>query len=91
MNNHKVLRYSLISAREEWALNQQDSENIALQWQLSANNGEVLREAAIEGLGIVMLPTFIALDALRDGRLREVMGKYTQESGDVGQSRQHFL
>jgi DNA-binding transcriptional LysR family regulator len=83
LDKHKVLRYSLISAKDEWALNQQGGENIALQWQLSANNGEVLREAAIQGLGIVMLPTFIALDALRDGRLREVMGKYTQDSMSI--------
>jgi DNA-binding transcriptional LysR family regulator len=79
LNKHKVLRYNLISASDEWGGGQGKKENIALQWQLSANNGEVLREAAIQGLGVVMLPTFIVMDALRDGRLKEIMCKYTQD------------
>lgn len=79
LNKHKVLRYSLISASDEWGGGQVEKEKTALQWQLSANNGEVLREAAIQGLGIVMLPTFIVMDAFRDGRLKEVMCKYTQD------------
>lgn len=79
LNKHKVLRYSLISASDEWGVGQGGREKIDLQWQLSANNGEALREAAIQGLGVVMLPTFIVMDALRDGSLKEVMCKYTQD------------
>jgi DNA-binding transcriptional LysR family regulator len=79
LSQHKVLRYNLVSASDEWGPAQGEKQKIALQWQLSANNGEVLREAAIQGLGIVKLPTFIVMDALRDGRLKEVMCKYTQD------------
>lgn len=79
LDQHKVLRYSLISASDEWGVDQGEREKIALQWQLSANNGEALREAAIQGLGVVMLPTFIVMDALQDGSLKEVMCKYTQD------------
>jgi DNA-binding transcriptional LysR family regulator len=38
-----------------------------------ANNGEVLREAAVAGLGVTMLPGFIAGPRLRDGALVELL------------------
>ncbi|GBQ07588.1 hypothetical protein AA14362_1396 [Acetobacter cerevisiae DSM 14362] len=37
---------------------------------LCANNGDVLREAAIAGQGIVYQPTFIVADALKTGSLK---------------------
>lgn len=37
--------------------------------RITANNGEAMRDLAIGGLGIAMLPLFIVHDALRDGRL----------------------
>ena len=43
---------------------------------IGANNGEVLRDAAIAGLGIAVLPTFIAGDALAAGTLKIVLGDY---------------
>ena len=41
--------------------------------QLSANNGEILREAAIQGLGVAMMPTFIVERALEQGQLIKIM------------------
>jgi DNA-binding transcriptional LysR family regulator len=40
---------------------------------LCCNNGEVLAEAAMQGLGITLLPDFIVEDALSDGRLVRVL------------------
>ncbi|ASR08215.1 LysR family transcriptional regulator [Rhizobium leguminosarum bv. viciae] len=39
---------------------------------LGINNGDMLRDAAIAGLGIALLPAFIAGPAIREGRLAEV-------------------
>ena len=39
---------------------------------LAVNSGIVMRDAAIAGLGIALLPTFIVHDALADGRLEVV-------------------
>lgn len=39
---------------------------------LHANNGDVMRDAAIAGVGIAFLPTFIAGPAIRSGALRIV-------------------
>ena len=38
--------------------------------------GEGLRQAALAGLGIVMLPTFIIGEDLRSGRLQQVLLDY---------------
>lgn len=41
--------------------------------KLRANNGEVLRDAAIAGMGITHLPTFILGDALASGALEPIL------------------
>jgi DNA-binding transcriptional LysR family regulator len=43
---------------------------------LCSNNGEVLREAAIKGLGIALLPIFIVGNYLKQGTLRPVLPDY---------------
>lgn len=39
---------------------------------LAINNGDMMRDAAIAGLGLALLPAFIAAPAIRDGLLQEV-------------------
>jgi DNA-binding transcriptional LysR family regulator len=41
---------------------------------IGANNGDVLCDAAVAGLGVVVLPTFIVGDALAAGALKIVLG-----------------
>jgi DNA-binding transcriptional LysR family regulator len=43
---------------------------------LRANHGEVLHQAALDGLGIALQPTFISGEALADGRLVRVLPKH---------------
>ena len=43
---------------------------------LCANNGDVLREAALNGQGITKLPTFLIGPDLRAGRLRLVLPEF---------------
>ena len=38
--------------------------------RLGVNNGDVLRDAAIAGLGLVALPTFIVSEAIQRGKLK---------------------
>jgi DNA-binding transcriptional LysR family regulator len=44
---------------------------------LAANNSEALRDAAVAGLGIALLPDFSAQAALRAGKLVEVLPQWT--------------
>ncbi len=73
---HSCLHYSLLSKKEEWHFG---TREIEISGPLSTNNGEVLKEAAIQGVGITMLPTFIVQDALQDGRLKSILPSYCPE------------
>ncbi len=46
---------------------------------LGVNNGDVLHDAAIAGLGITLLPAFIAGSSVREGRLVEIDVGYRPE------------
>lgn len=46
---------------------------VPIRGRIRVNNGEAMRDAAIAGLGLAILPRFIAADALRDGRLVAVL------------------
>jgi DNA-binding transcriptional LysR family regulator len=47
--------------------------------RMRVNNGELLRDAAIAGMGITYLPTFIVGAALREGRLVPVLDEFRPE------------
>ncbi|MGB5276667.1 MAG: LysR family transcriptional regulator [Gammaproteobacteria bacterium] len=77
LSAHNCLHYSLLSTRENWNFSTSDNtRDIVINAPLSTNNGDVLKEAAIQGLGIAMIPTFIVEDALDDGRLRTILADY---------------
>ncbi|KAA0942270.1 MULTISPECIES: LysR family transcriptional regulator [unclassified Pseudomonas] len=54
-------------------------QTLNVNGRLRGNNGELLREAAIAGLGITYLPTFIVDEALQDGRLQTVLDDFAPE------------
>lgn len=71
---HDCLHYSVISEREEWSFGGSNrEESILIKGSYCANNGDVLAEAAIQGLGITLLPDFIIDEALAEGRLVRVL------------------
>jgi DNA-binding transcriptional LysR family regulator len=71
---HDVLHYNVISEREEWTFGgPEGDEAIMLKGVFCSDNGEVLAEAAMQGLGITLLPDFIVEEALADGRLVRIL------------------
>ncbi|HEY2019842.1 LysR family transcriptional regulator [Paraburkholderia sp.] len=48
-------------------------KSVEVRGPLRANNGDLIRDAAVAGLGIVRLPDFIVADALRAGQLVPVL------------------
>ncbi|QXH49461.1 LysR family transcriptional regulator [Pseudomonas fakonensis] len=49
------------------------ARSIAVSGRMRANNGEMLRDAAVAGMGVTYLPTFIVGQALAEGRLVQVL------------------
>ncbi len=63
--------------RSEWAFRVGSrTRKVAVSGPMRSNNGEMLREAAIAGLGLVVLPDFIVAAALADRQLVEVLEKF---------------
>ncbi|VAW67342.1 Transcriptional regulator, LysR family [hydrothermal vent metagenome] len=74
---HNCLHYNQLSMKEEWSYEKKGKMySFRAGGTLSTNNGEVLRDAAIAGIGITLLPKFIVSDALRTGRLKAVLTDY---------------
>ncbi len=56
-------------------------QDVPIAGRYRANNGEVIADAAIAGLGLVQLPTFIIGRALAEGRLVEVLRDFAPNPG----------
>lgn len=70
---HPCLLYGE-EGRTGWELNVDGKRHVLnVQGPVRANNGEVLRDAAVAGLGIALLPEFIVAGALARGALVEVL------------------
>jgi len=77
LNNHNCLHYSLINSNEGWPYTKDGiTHNIEVDGTFSANNGDVLTNAAIDGIGIALIPSFIAADGLANGRLITVLSDF---------------
>ena len=70
--------------RGEWVFRVGErTRKISVDGPMRSNNGEMLRDAAIAGLGLVNLPDFIVAAALADGRLVEVLETFRSEGFTV--------
>ncbi len=77
---HDCLHYSNIALKEEWAFGTAGggnaSETVEVTGPLCANNGDLLRKAAVGGMGICALPEFIAAEDLAAGRLKVILTRF---------------
>ncbi len=77
LRDHRILHYGYLESGTTWRLKgPAGDESVAIEAALCANNGEVLRDAAIAGQGIARLPTFIVGAALQTGSLVTVLPDY---------------
>jgi len=54
----------------------QERVQVSVQGSFATNNSESIRDAALQGLGIAMLPDFSAREALARGALRQVLPRW---------------
>lgn len=74
---YDCLSYGHLATNNQWTLIGPDDEcKVTVRGPLCANNGDVLREAAVQGLGITLLPQFIIDADLRAGRLQHILPTY---------------
>lgn len=74
--SHECFGY-LLAARSSWAFVIDGGTKLfPVSGRLQANNGEALLDAAVRGLGITNCPTFIAEQAVREGKLEILLRKF---------------
>ena len=77
LSQHSCLHYGQIVTGNQWQLCKGDREyRVTVTGVFCSNNGEVLKDAAVRGLGIALLPTFIVREELDSGRLSTVLSEY---------------
>ena len=74
---HTGIGYALKSAPQLWRFPAAQPAGalrvLTPRQRILTNNGEAMRDAAVAGLGLAILPLFIAADDLRAGRLLQVL------------------
>jgi DNA-binding transcriptional LysR family regulator len=77
---HNCLGYSYAALRNEWRFAGPDGvESVRVAGRLNANNGDVLRLAALRGAGIVIQPSFLVGDDLASGALVPILPGYVPD------------
>ncbi len=80
--DHECLLYSYQATGDSWRFQGPGGERqIRVSSRLRANSGDALLQAALGGLGIVLLPSFICHEDVRCGRLVQLLPEWNERSG----------
>ncbi|MFM7026511.1 MAG: LysR family transcriptional regulator [Limnohabitans sp.] len=87
LQQHNCLHYPRTQEMPVWnftpvkSARGRETVNVPVRGSLAANNSEALREAALAGAGIALLPDFSAQAALRKGQLVPVLSDWQVDGG----------
>jgi DNA-binding transcriptional LysR family regulator len=87
LQQHNCLHYPRSQDMPVWSFTPaaraagRETVNVPVRGTLAANNSEALREAALVGAGIALLPDFSAQEALRKGQLVRVLPDWRVDGG----------
>ncbi|MET0068221.1 MAG: LysR family transcriptional regulator [Candidatus Thiodiazotropha sp.] len=78
LEQHQGLCYSNLPEPQKWRFvdTAGRQQNVRIPLHMQANNGQILLEAAAAGHGICLSPTFIAYQAILEGRLVRILEDY---------------
>jgi DNA-binding transcriptional LysR family regulator len=82
---HNCLNYTYLSKSHDlWRfVGPRGEQSVRVSGNFKANNGDTLQAAAIAGLGLVWMPTFIVGASLQAGALRAVLVKYEDRTTSI--------
>ncbi|MGH8809341.1 MAG: LysR family transcriptional regulator [Noviherbaspirillum sp.] len=81
--HHNCLSYSYAASGDEWKMSGPDGAHaVKVSGSLRATNGDMVKLAALAGVGLMRQPMFLCSDDLRAGRLVEVLTGY--KSAELG-------
>jgi DNA-binding transcriptional LysR family regulator len=78
---HECLLYSSLPTPRLWRF--RDGKTVRVRGRFAVNHGESLRQAAIDGLGVAYMPTFIVGPDLAEGRLVSTLDRFAHSVQNV--------
>ncbi|MGB3404786.1 MAG: LysR substrate-binding domain-containing protein [Microcoleaceae cyanobacterium] len=85
---HNCLLFAYSTGRNIWRFQQNNQEyEIQVQGSIVANHSELLRQACLDGLGLILMPTWLMGEDIRLGRVEAVLTDFTvhpQAGMDMG-------
>jgi DNA-binding transcriptional LysR family regulator len=82
---HACLIYSTVQGDERWMLTGPDGREqaVPVRGPLRSNNLSAVLAAAREGLGLAMLPWYVARESVADGSVKPVLERYTLPTQEI--------
>ena len=79
LETHNCLIYSQSPHQDNWLFRDEQGKSISIKvnGNLRSDMGNILMNAALNGKGIFIAPTFMIVSALEEGRLETVLDQYT--------------
>ena len=85
LERHQCLIHNATPVSTDWvfACSQGQRHAVRTSGNISANSGEMLRAAALNGAGLAAIPTFLVGEDLKTGRLRTVLNDFLLQPSSV--------
>ncbi|PKF48906.1 LysR family transcriptional regulator [Enterovibrio nigricans] len=81
LNTHACLLYSRFSEQQRWVLQDNNgTHSVDINGPLRSDNGDVLLEAALAGVGIGLFPFWMVSDWINQGKLTPVLPQYKERT-----------
>lgn len=82
--SHNCLTFSYTPGSSTWRFSGQSDETVRVSGSMRANNSEVLREAAIGGMGLILMPSWLVGADIEAGRLCVVLPEWEPSLSGTG-------
>lgn len=77
LTDHSIIAYSHFSTKDEWYFDGPEGQvSVKTNPRLHSNNVDTCRAVALEGLGIILQPSFLISEDIQSGALIELMPQY---------------
>jgi DNA-binding transcriptional LysR family regulator len=84
LTRHNCLNYAYLASGDVWRFRGTAGPvAVRVSGSFSANNGDVLRQAAVAGLGIILMPTFLIGPELQSGALVPILIDYRESDTGI--------
>jgi DNA-binding transcriptional LysR family regulator len=85
LSQHACLVYSTVQGDDRWMLTGSDGKEqvVAVRGPLRSNNLSAVLVAAREGLGIAILPWYVARESVADGSVKPILERYTLPTQEI--------